>query len=64
MSRPLFALLSIIITLLDDADRYAQDDHHDNIVDGDDNDGGDDDDDDDYDDDNDYMCTAVILQIQ
>ena len=53
-----------MITLLDDADRYAQDDRHDNIVDGDDNDGGDDDDDDDYDDDNDYMCTAVILQIQ
>ena len=56
MSRPLFAPLSIIITL-DDAHRY------DHVQD----DGGDDDDDsgddDDYDDD-DCVCTAVILQIQ
>ena len=50
MSRPLFAPLSIIITL-DDAHRY------DHVQD----DGGDDDDDDD---DDDYVCTAVILQIQ
>ena len=55
MSRPLFAPLSIIITL-DDAHRYdhVQDDGDDDC-----------DDDDDYDDDDDdCMCTAVILQIQ
>ena len=58
MSRPLFAPLSIIITL-DDAHRYdhVQDDG------GDDDDDSGDDDDYDYDDD-DCMCTAVILQIQ